>query len=204
MDVKIIKVGQLDTNCYLVYENNEGVIIDPGDDGIKIYNEILSRGLTIKFIILTHWHFDHVCALDYVKEKTGAKVVISHVDSTMLSKNIPGFPQVTLPYSKPDILVSDGDTLKFGETELKVISTPGHTAGGISIISNDSIFSGDTLFKESIGRCDLPGGNMKTEINSAKKLLQFPDDTVIYPGHGERTTVGHEKIYNFYVLGMFS
>lgn len=202
MNVKTVKVGDLDTNCYIVYKDKTGVIIDPGDDGIKIYNEVLLLGLEIKYIILTHWHFDHVCALDYVKEKTNAKVCIGATDSHMLSKHIPGFPYATLPTTKPDILLNDGDMLNCDSFNMKVMITPGHTAGGISLIGNNCIFCGDTLFKESIGRTDLPGGDYKTEIKSAQKILSYPDDTVLYCGHGEMTTVLHEKNYNFYASGI--
>ncbi|MDY6314789.1 MAG: MBL fold metallo-hydrolase [Clostridia bacterium] len=196
MDIKKVTVGPLGTNCYIVSSNGEGIIIDPGDVAKKIIENI--GGLKIKYVVLTHNHFDHVGAVDKVCEKTGAKLMLHKAD-VELYNNVPEmFHFSTKPEKRIDIDLSDGDEIKFGAECLKVMHTPGHTEGGITLAGGGAAFCGDTVFYESVGRSDFPGGDFSKLLKSLEKILELPEDTVLYPGHGEATTVGHEKTHNPY------
>lgn len=197
-----IPVGPMGVNCYIVgcEETKEGAVIDPGDDGRRIMAKAAQLGLKIKSIILTHGHFDHIMALDEVKEATGAQIMIHREDAGMLVdgrqnlSNMMGRPQ---SFSKADIELREGDTVKVGKVELRVLHTPGHTLGGICLVADGLVIAGDTLFEGSIGRSDFPGGSHGTLINSIKtKLLALPDETWVYPGHGPATTIGFERKNN--------
>jgi hydroxyacylglutathione hydrolase len=178
MQIKTIKVGDLQTNCYIVIDekNKEAVVIDPGDEAPKILPEI--RGLKVRYIILTHGHPDHFGAVDEVKTATGAPFLMSSEDSW---------------FFKPDQELKEGDQIKFGNLALKVMSTPGHTKGCVCLYTNGHLFSGDTLFSEGCGRTDLPGGSTQEMRKSLKRLSTLPDETLVYPGHDESTTIRTEK-----------
>jgi hydroxyacylglutathione hydrolase len=205
MIIKALQVGSLGTNCYLVGcpETKEGVVIDPGDEGARIVAEIEKEGLKIKYIINTHGHADHIGANKAVKEATGAQLLL-HSQEEAIYKNPSAsfadfFEQGEPP--EPDRLLEDGDKLKVGELTIEVLATPGHTPGGICLLVNGKhLFSGDTLFEGSIGRTDLPGGSYKQLMQSIKeKLLPLPDETRVYPGHMQMTTIGKEKGKNPYL-----
>lgn len=190
-------LGDLQTNCYILgNEKNEGIIIDPAEDK-PIINKINELGLKPIYILLTHGHYDHIGGVINLCNYFNCKVACSKLEIDMLGNPeinysiIAGEPIVI----KPDILLSDGD--KIGD--LIVLNTPGHTPGSICYIGDGFILSGDTLFLESIGRTDLWGGDDDNIIKSINKILKYPDDTIIYPGHGPHTTVGHEKIHNPYI-----
>ena len=198
MIINTFTAGPIDANNYLLTDNDEAVLIDCSE----VKPEVLSalEGKKLKFILLTHGHFDHVLGVNEMREKTGAKVLINKEDVVCMNESADimrtfGVQGVETP--KADDFLNDGDTLKFGNTEIKVIATPGHTQGCVCYLIDGKLFSGDTLFKESVGRCDLPGGNFQKLSDSVKnRLFTLDDNTIVYPGHGPETTIGYEKKYN--------
>ncbi len=204
LNLKKLVLGTLGTNCYILYDEKSGeaAVIDPTGYGDVILSEI--KRLHVKYIIITHAHADHIEALDFIKENTDASVCIGKGDYEGLNNSslnlCYAFGQST-PNTKADIQISDGDKLYLGDNELLFIETPGHTKGGICIYSGDILISGDTLFCESVGRWDFPGGDFGILSSSIKnKLYNLPDETKVYPGHGESTTIGHEKKNNPLVI----
>jgi glyoxylase-like metal-dependent hydrolase (beta-lactamase superfamily II) len=199
--LKTLAVGPFAANCYILATEPaaEGVIIDPGDQANVILQNVSALGLSIKHIILTHGHIDHVGALKDTKEATGADIVIHTEDAPTLSKDLVN-RMLGLTYPKPpppDRLLDDGDIISFADISLKVLHTPGHSPGSICLLMNDHLFSGDTLFSGSIGRSDLPGGDYTKLMHSLKtRLLMLPDDIRVYPGHGPATTIGEERKQN--------
>ena len=200
MIIKQFVAGQLENNMYLVLdeESKKGVLID----ATEMLPELIeaSKGYDIEFILLTHGHFDHIMGLNDLKKALNAKAVINKND-LIVSDNVNEFTRLfNLPDSVPptyEKFVSDGDLLSVGNLKIKVISTPGHTEGGVCYEIDDKLFSGDTLFRESVGRTDLFGGNFKKLENSVKnKLFKLNDKIEVYPGHGPKTTIGHENKYN--------
>lgn len=205
--MKIIKmeVGQLGANCYIVYceKTLKGAVIDPGGNGKEIVDQLKAKQIELVYIFNTHGHADHVAANDDVKGATGAPVLIHSGDANMLltpQGNLSSYIGSQLICQPADRLVSDGDTYTVGEIEFQVIHTPGHTLGGICLKANDVLFSGDTLFEQSIGRSDFPGGSHNQLIQSIKdKLLVLADHTVVLPGHGGATTIGDERHGNPFI-----
>ncbi|KPL04612.1 MAG: MBL fold metallo-hydrolase [candidate division Zixibacteria bacterium SM23_73_2] len=202
MILKILSVGELDTNCYILgdEQTKEGAVIDPGGDFDLIAENIEKLNLKIRYIILTHGHVDHVQALTLLKEKTKAKVLIHSEDASILNDpmfNLSQFTGGEGSFADPDLLLKDGDTVEFGKIKLDVIHTPGHTPGSISLYTDNVLFTGDTLFCEGVGRTDLPGASWEKLLNSIKqKLFIKPDVTEVLPGHGPSTTIGWEKENN--------
>ncbi len=198
MIIKLLVVGPLASNCYIVGDEatKEGVIVDPADEAEIILQSVAEFGLTIRSIILTHGHPDHIAALKEVKEATGAEIAVHTSDSEYHRQQALaltfGFRCPSLP--PPDRLLKDGDSLDIGELHFKVIHTPGHTPGGICLLGHGVLFSGDTLFNYGIGRYDLPGGDYAQLMNSLQAtLMALPDETIVYPGHGPKTTIGAER-----------
>jgi glyoxylase-like metal-dependent hydrolase (beta-lactamase superfamily II) len=195
-------------NCFIVgcEETKEAAVIDPGADPARILDVIKKNNLTVKVIMNTHGHVDHVGANRIMKEKTGAQLMIHSLDVPFLDRVADtaaawGLDAEDSP--KPDRVLSDGDTVEVGKLSFKVIHTPGHTLGGISLLLNGCVFVGDTLFAGSIGRTDLPGGDYDTLIRSIRtRLFALPDDTQVLPGHNQKTTIGQEKRYNPFVRMM--
>ena len=188
----------IDNNNYLLIdeESKEAVLIDCSAVDDRIKDALNEAGAKLKYILLTHGHFDHVAGI----RPTNAKIVMHENDVMILNQAnmyLPmfGIPEITIP--EIDIFIKDGDNLKIGNTDIKVIHTPGHTQGGVCYLIKDMLFSGDTIFRESVGRCDLEGGNFNQIVESIKiKIFTLPDDIKIYPGHGRETTVGWEKLHN--------
>ena len=200
MKVLQMEVGSLGTNCYIAYCENtkKAVIIDPGGDAAKILAAVSREKLSVEAIINTHGHADHVLANVKVQEATGAPLWIHGGDADMLgsgSRNLSAFLGGATSCGKADRLLSDGEVLPVGDFSLTVLHTPGHTPGGISLLTGKTVFVGDTLFAESIGRTDFPGGSYSQLINSIKEKLMVLDDEVkAYPGHGPATTIGWDSV----------
>lgn len=202
MIIKKLEVGPIMANCFILgcEDTREAVVIDPGDDPDRILMTLAKEKLTVKYLIDTHGHFDHVGANRRMKEVTGAELAIHPDDVPMLAqlaRSAASFGLSAENSPEPDLLLNEGDTVNFGNITLKVIHTPGHSRGGICLYTPGHLFAGDTLFAGSIGRTDLPGGDYDTLIASIKqKLLILPDDTRVYTGHGPETTIANEKRMN--------
>lgn len=205
MIIKDLTVGPIMANCFILGcdTTKEAVVIDPGDESNRILMALAGLKLKVKYIINTHGHFDHVGANKKIKDATGADLLIHSLDVPMLahlsaSASAWGLQSDDSP--PPDRTIKDGDEIKFGNIILKVIHTPGHTPGGISLYSDGFVFVGDTLFAGSIGRTDFPGGDFDTLISSIrKKLFVLGDDVRVFSGHGPETTIGDEKRHNPFV-----
>jgi glyoxylase-like metal-dependent hydrolase (beta-lactamase superfamily II) len=206
MIIKMFTFGVYLANCYVVgcEETKEAVIIDPTFDKDVEAKEVLKvidqLGLRVKYIVNTHGHPDHTAGNRIIKEATGAPILIHENDAPMLTRiakamsSLFGFHATTPP---ADNTLRDGDVIQVGRVKLKVLHTPGHTKGSISLLGDDVVFTGDTLFAGSIGRTDFPGGSFKEIIHSIKtKLLTLPDHVKVYSGHGPASTIGEEKKYN--------
>lgn len=195
--VVTLVVGQLEANCYLVYAaGGDAVVVDPGDEAPRVIDAARKRALTVRAILLTHGHFDHAGAAARLREATGAPVVASVADEALLT-GAPSLPRWLCP-AEPvsiDVPARDGERVRFGPLEFEVIATPGHTPGSVCYRLGDILFSGDTLFRESVGRTDL-GGSLPDLMASLAKLVTLPAATVVYPGHLSETTLEHEMRYN--------
>jgi len=204
MKIETIIVGPLQVNCYVVYDEKslDAIVIDAGDEPDKILKFIRRENLKVHYLVCTHAHFDHIGGISGVKEKTGAKIML-HLDDLEIYMSVEsqgaiwGFNIVQPPH--PDLFAQEGDEVAAGDVTLKVIHTPGHSPGGICLAAPGIIFSGDTVFAGSIGRTDFFGGSIDALKVSFKKILSFPPETVIYPGHGNWTTVSDEWKQNFFV-----
>ena len=202
--MKVIKmeVGFIGTNCYLVINEatKHAVVIDPGGDGPLILDTVAKEGAIVDAIFLTHGHSDHIMALDEVRNATGAKVYISKEDASMLgdaAANLSAFMGMNGVFDAADTCFTEGVNVTEAGMNFQIVATPGHTPGGVCIINGDTVFCGDTIFAESIGRTDFPGGSYPLILNSIHtKILTLPDETKLLPGHGPATTVGWERRRN--------
>lgn len=187
------------TNIYVVADENtkDGIVIDPGGAIDKVYNYIENMQLKIKYIVLTHCHADHIAGLKLLHNYyPNSKIVIHEKDMQgMTDPTINMCETVGVPnnYIEPDIVVNEGDEITFGDLKAKIIHTPGHTIGSICILINDALFTGDTIFKRLYGRTDLKTGSEEDIQKSIQKILQLPENTIIYPGHGAISIVREEK-----------
>ncbi len=205
---KVIPVGALQENTVILVDDDtkEAVIIDPGAEGERIKAEL--EGYKPVAIINTHGHLDHVGQVGYLKEIFDIPFYLNEKDIFLTNNDIfPGFAEMVgaVPCPEPDFNLKEGDTIKFGNTELKVIETPGHTPGGVCFYDqkNKILVAGDTLFQGSVGRTDLPGGNPEQLKQSLQKLMKLPEETTVICGHGPNTTIGNEKISNPYITGVY-
>ena len=219
---EILPVGMLQCNCHIVGDpkTREAIVIDPGDDAGRILAVIEKHHLKVTAIVVTHTHIDHVIGLHRVHEATGAPVYIHGDDLDLyrhLDKQAEWLGWKTPEQTKIDQFAREGDAIRWGNFEALIVHTPGHTPGSICLymppapaseIANAArnsmglLFAGDTLFAGSIGRTDLWGGSMPEILRSLKlKLLALPDDTIVYPGHGETTTIGQERETNPFLSG---
>lgn len=207
MKVIQLGVGQLGTNCYIVYceQTLQAGVIDPGGSSEAILAEISKANLIVKYIINTHGHADHIAANDAIQQATGAKVLIHYEDAGMLTNaqlNLSMYLGNNIVCRPADRLLDDGDTITIGSIEFKTLHTPGHTPGGICLLSdaNKVLIAGDTLFAESVGRTDFPGGSSSQLFNSIKDQLLNLDDAVrVLPGHGPETSIGWERNHNPFI-----
>jgi glyoxylase-like metal-dependent hydrolase (beta-lactamase superfamily II) len=205
MQMNRMILGPLRTNCYIIWENYDAVVIDPGASGEKIAQWLTEQKLNLNKILLTHSHFDHIGGVKELKESfMKAEIVIGTNEAHKLTEKRMHFPY---PVNKEaysglsaDITVSQGDTVNAGTMCFSVLDTPGHTAGGVCYICNDWIFSGDTLFYQEVGRTDLDGGDYNSLLISLKKLNDLQGNFRIFPGHDRETTLDNERKFNPYVL----
>ncbi len=202
MILERIVVGNLETNCYIFgsAKGKEVVIIDPGGSPELILSVLYGLTASVRYIINTHGHMDHITANRQIKKRTGAEICIHRADSEMLIDSRKNFSDLMVtPVTSPpaDRLLNDGDVLNVGELKLKVIHTPGHSPGGISLVSDGLVFTGDTLFAGSVGRWDFPGASYNLLLASVRnKLLVLDEDMIVYPGHGPVSNIGTEKKEN--------
>jgi len=201
--IRTFQVGELCVNAYLVYDDpREAVLIDPGDEANRLLAAVAAEGVCVKAILLTHAHFDHIGAAEAVASATGAPLYLHREEEAALTdptRNLSGFFGAALTVTGDIRPLRDGDTVTVGGLSFEVLHTPGHTVGGVCYRTGDVLFSGDTLFCESIGRLDFPGGSGEAMRRSLERLLALPASTAVYPGHGEPTSIGHEQQYNPYV-----
>jgi glyoxylase-like metal-dependent hydrolase (beta-lactamase superfamily II) len=197
-----IIVGDLETNCYIFGSSREKevVIIDPGGSPELILSVLYGLTAQVRYIINTHGHVDHISANRQLKRRTGADICIHQADSEMLidaRKNFSDLLAVPITSPPADRFLDEGDLISVGELELKVIHTPGHSPGGISLVSDGLVFTGDTLFAGAIGRWDFPGASYNLLLASVRnKLLILDEEMIVYPGHGPISTIGVEKREN--------
>ncbi len=203
MKISRIMTGLVDSNVYILGDAGEAVLIDAGVTTGEIEKVLKEEALALKYIILTHAHFDHVAYVDELRDRTGAKVLVHEKDAGALTDpyyNGSVMFGKSRVFKPADVLLKDGDVIEFGGTKLEVIHTPGHTSGGICIKSDNTVFTGDTLFRLSIGRSDLGDGDGDLLIASIKtKLMPLADDTVVYPGHGAASAIGFERKNNYFL-----
>ena len=194
----------METNCYVVESKSEAIIVDPGDEPERILMFIKDIDATPTRIVATHTHFDHVLGVEEVRKATRTPFLIHPDDLQMLQsmqsrvRQIMGFE--VPPPPKPDGYVKDDELLSVGDETIRVLHTPGHSPGSISLSGSGYVLTGDALFNQSIGRTDLPGGDLKTLMHSIReRLFKLDNDTTVYPGHGSETTIGDEKLANPFV-----
>lgn len=199
MRVRRLTLGPLDTNCWLVDDGAGGpvLVVDPADEAASILAAL--DGAEVAAIVLTHGHFDHLAAVRELVAATGASLVVHGADAgNITSATGTGAAMFGFDASSPpaDRTVEEGDTIEAGDAVLTVLHTPGHTPGGICLLGEGHLLSGDTLFAGSIGRTDFPGGDMLTMRASIARLAGLPDETRVHPGHGPETTIGRERRVN--------
>lgn len=210
MLLRALELGPFLANCYIVGSDRsgEGIIIDPVAEAETIMNNVRQLDFTIKLIIATHSHPDHIMALGQIKEETGAPFAMHEAESSGVIAS--AMARVTglfmsgsaEPLPKPDMPLKDGDVIEVGDLSFTVLHTPGHSPGGISLYGQGIVFVGDTLFNFSIGRTDFPGCSHQQLIDSINsKLLTLPDETIVYPGHGPQTTIRAERQHNPFLIG---
>ena len=193
MLIKTLTVGQIETNCYIVTDEAtlQCAVIDPGDEVNTVMDYLEEHHLQARYILLTHGHFDHVLAVDAVREETGATVCMSARDV--------GKGDYRFDPPEGSMMVSEADAIAVGGLTFRVMETPGHTPGGVCYICEDALFTGDTLFAGSCGRTDLPGGDMPALLGSLRRLYDLPGDYEVYPGHMGPTTLDRERRGNYYM-----
>jgi glyoxylase-like metal-dependent hydrolase (beta-lactamase superfamily II) len=205
MEIERVVVGVLQTNCYIVHDSKQAIVIDPGSDADKIISIIEKKHLKPKLILNTHYHFDHTGANLDIKNMFNIPIAIGNKDAHYLQNAYKDALMFMIDAKKSpqaDILLKEGDTVALEDIKFVVIETPGHTIGSICLYNKENtiLFSGDTLFFESIGRYDLLTGNFDSIINSINKILRLDESTTVYPGHGPQTTIKHEKINNPFII----
>ena len=196
MQIKMMQVGPLGTNCYLLEDeaSKTAAVVDPGGDALRILSQAQADGVTIRLILLTHAHFDHtggVAAL--CKSLPDVPVYLHPADAALLGSEVfPAIGAPTVPYE-------EGDTVALGDLTIQVLHTPGHTPGGVCLLAGDALFTGDTLFCGSMGRTDFAGGSYEQIMASLKRLAQLPGDYRVLPGHMDATTLDRERQSNFFL-----
>ena len=196
MLIKTLPVGQLETNCYVVTDEAtlECAVIDPGAEANVILDYLEDNRLRCRAVMLTHAHFDHTGALGEVLDSTGAQLYVNEKER---GTGIPGFRGFQPPEGA--VFYGEGDTVKVGSLEFRVMATPGHTPGGVTLVCGGALFTGDTLFRGSCGRTDFPGGDLRAELASLARIGRLPGDYEVYPGHDLSTRLSIEREHNPYM-----
>ncbi|SFN38238.1 MBL fold metallo-hydrolase [Proteiniclasticum ruminis] len=198
MLVKKTVLGVYQENAYIIVDDTtrDALIIDPGDEGESLVRYLESLKINLKAILLTHGHVDHVGAVDAVREAFSVPVYISEIDMKFIEQRKMAFGKM----KRADSFLREGDEFIFAGKKVEIIETPGHSRGSLSYYVDGLLFSGDVLFQNSVGRTDLPGGNMEELLYSIKeKLMKLPGETRVFPGHGPETTLAMEKAFNGYL-----
>jgi glyoxylase-like metal-dependent hydrolase (beta-lactamase superfamily II) len=203
-EIHTLIVGRLQTNCYILKSGSDAIIVDPGDEPERILRFIKDIKAAPTRIVATHTHFDHVLGVDGVRKAIKTPFMIHPDDLPTLQSMQSRVRQImglkVPPPPKVDGYIKDNDSLKVGDEMIRVLHTPGHSPGSVSLAWDGYVLTGDALFNQSIGRTDLPGGDLNTLIHSIReKLFKLDDDTTVYPGHGPETTIGDEKLANPFV-----
>ncbi len=203
LNVTKLPLGSYRTNCYILTDaaTGEAAVVDPGVYTSELEELLYSQGIReVKYILLTHGHFDHICGAYELRKNFGGTVMIHEGDRKCLEStewslcdSVEGYCQTVM---SPDRQLVDNDSFMLGETVFSVMHTPGHTRGGVCYIADGKMFSGDTLFKVGIGRTDLPGGHLRTIVESLRRIGSIEEDLQVYPGHGDSTTLAYEKTQN--------
>jgi len=202
LDIRTLTVGPLMTNCYVLVSGGEAIVVDPGWEAERILAEL--SGLKVVRIVATHAHFDHVGAVEELRDATGAEFVMHRADLMLLDvvEEMARHFGLEVRRPRPDGFVEDGDELRFGDSSVRVLHTPGHSPGSICLHRDLVLLSGDTLFSGSVGMTDFIGGSFEElERSIRNKIYTLDENTLVYPGHGPITTVGAEKRFNPFVRG---
>ena len=205
MNVETLVVGDLFTNCYILDpEAKETLVVDPGADARSIVQALRGKGFHLRYIVATHAHFDHVCGMKELQDSLGGETLLHRADLPLL-ESLPAqgaaFGVRTGPIPRIDRFLEEGDQLPLGKGHFRVLHTPGHSPGGISLIGHGMAFVGDALFAGSIGRTDLPGSSHEMLLESIRrKLLTLEENTLVFPGHGETSTIGWERRTNPFLI----
>lgn len=204
MQIHQMVLGDLETNCYIVWDSmRKALIIDPADDANSILSFLVQQDLEPIAVVLTHAHFDHMLAAQAVCSAVDIPLYIGAGDADAMTdpiRNLSGIFTPSDPLHLDDYLcIRDGDSIMAGDMAFSVMETPGHTPGCICLYCEDVLFSGDTLFRDSIGRLDFPGGDTTAMMDSLRRLMQLSPDTKVFPGHGPSTTIGREVQFNPYL-----
>ncbi len=196
MHIKCLTVGQLEANCYIAADEKtmECAVIDPGDETNTIMDYIEENGFIVRVILLTHGHFDHTGAAENISEETGASIWINKKDFSEEYES-----QYKYAGGENVRFYEDGNVIDVGSLRIRVLETPGHSPGSVTLLCGDVLFTGDTLFRGSCGRYDLPGGDLQKMLLSLKRLYNLPEDYEVYPGHGAATTLNLERNTNYYM-----
>ena len=199
MKIRKLVVGPGVTNCYIVSEGQDAVVIDPGFEPQRIAGVLASKRLRAHYIFLTHGHYDHILGAPGLRSLVGAKIVITQPDEDCLLspvRSLASRARMTQTPAEPDLIAPDGSIFMVGEMKFQWMLTPGHTPGSAVILCERAIFSGDTLFDGDCGRCDLPGGNYARMLESLRRIAALDGDYVVYPGHEGETTLSREREFN--------
>ncbi|MCS7094985.1 MAG: MBL fold metallo-hydrolase [Thaumarchaeota archaeon] len=200
LQVDTLTVGPLGTNCYVISRNGKAVILDPGWEADRIFGAM--GNLKVTRLLATHGHFDHIGAVEELREKTGVEFYIHRLDAELLDVAVQHAKLFGLEIRspRPDGYLEEGEEIELDDRKLRVIHTPGHSPGSVCLRAEFTLFSGDTLFMGSVGRTDITGGDFNQLMSSIRRKLYVLDDaTIVYPGHGPATTIGFEKRFNPFV-----
>ncbi len=201
MNIRVLHLGLIKTNCYLIESEEAAVVIDPGFQSPEAKAFLQAAGGKERLILITHAHFDHIGGAEALRAATGVPIGIGKDDAADLADPVKNLSERFHAHVAPfaaDRLFADVETVTVGDLAFRVITTPGHTVGGVAYLFGDILFSGDTLFEGAVGRTDFPGGDIKTLKKSVKRLMTLPHETRVYPGHGDITTIAREKENNLF------